>query len=237
MRHRVHHRKLNRTSEHRIALRRNMAQSVIEHGRITTTTAKARDAKPFIERLITLAVKVRRSQAEGDKAAALRARRSIYRFMGDRAIIPADQRSAYEGMSDAARAKTLRMASGRRYRTGEPRGRLPFTAESVARRLIETIAPRFADRPGGYTRLIRLAKRRVGDQSSLAVLELVGGEEAPTSLTKPEKSARRRRADARYSMAIKAAKSWKEQERSTAGSEGQVENSQRDQRVEEDDTA
>ena len=209
MRHRMHHRKLNRTSEHRLALRRNLAQSLIEHGRITTTTAKAKDVKPFVERLVTLAVKVRRSQAEGDPAAALRARRSIHRVMGDRAIIPADHRATYEGFSDAARRKTLRMASGRRYRTGEPKGRLAFTAESVAHRLIETVGRRFEDRTGGYTRLISLADRRVGDQTRLAVLELVGDEDAPTSLTKPRKSARSRRTDARYAMAIKVAKDWK----------------------------
>ncbi|MCH8829123.1 MAG: hypothetical protein IID45_06050, partial [Planctomycetes bacterium] len=59
--------------------------------------------------------------------------------------------------------KTLRMASGRRYRTGEPKGRLDFTAESVTHRLLFTVAPRFEDRPGGYTRLIRLPRRRLGD--------------------------------------------------------------------------
>ena len=64
-----------------------------------------------------------------------------------------------------ARAKTMRMASGRRHRTGDPKGRLAFTAESVTHRLIETVAPRFEDRPGGYTRLIRLAERRIGDAS------------------------------------------------------------------------
>jgi large subunit ribosomal protein L17 len=96
--------------------------------------------------------------------------------------------------------------SGRRYRTGEPKGRLAFTAESVTHRLIETLAPRFEDRPGGYTRLVRLADRRLGDHSPMAMLQLVGEEEPPVSLTKPGKSARKRRADARYAAAIKAAK-------------------------------
>ncbi len=208
MRHRIHQRKLNRTSEHRRALMRNMAQSLIEHGKITTTIPKAKNLRPFVERLVTLAVKTRKLTAASDNAGALRARRSIHKLLTDRGLVPKDHQSTYDAMSDAHRAKTMRMQSGRRYRTGEPKGRLAFTAESVTHRLIESIAPRFEDRPGGYTRLVRLAKKRVGDAAQLAVLQLVGDEEAPTSLTKPGRSARRRRADARYSMAIKRAKSW-----------------------------
>ena len=216
MRHRIHHRKLNRTSEHRKALRRNMAQSFVEHGQVTTTLAKAKDIRPFVERLVTLAVKARARASARDDAGALRARRAIHRLLGDRGIIPQNQREAYDGMSDAARAKTLRMESGRRYRTGEPKGRLAFTAESVTHRLLESVAPRFEDRPGGYTRLIRLSTRRIGDSSQLATVQLVGEEEAPVSLTKPGRSARRRRTDARYAMAIKAAKSWTSRGRSAA---------------------
>ena len=111
-------------------------------------------------------------------------------------------------MTDAARAKTMRMASGRRHRTGEPQGRLAFTAESVTHRLIETIAAKYEDRQGGYTRLIHLAEKRIGDSSELAIVQLVGDEEPPTSLTKPQRSARRRRADARYALAVQAAKNW-----------------------------
>jgi large subunit ribosomal protein L17 len=206
MRHRVHHRKLNRTSEHRKALHRNLAQSLIEHGRVTTTLAKAKDIRPFFEHLVTLAVKTRKLAAENDPAGSLRARRMIRRLLGDRGMIPTEHRAAYELMSDAARAKTMRMPSGRRHRTGEPKGRLVFTAESVTHRLIETIAPRYEDRPGGYTRLIRLPGRRLGDASLRAVIQLVGDEEAPTSLTKPKRSARQRRADARFAAAIRAAK-------------------------------
>lgn len=208
MRHRVDHRKLNRTSEHRKALLRNMAQSLIEHGQITTTLPKAKTLRPFFERLVTLAVRARRLGAADDRAGALRSRRRIHQLLGDRGLIPKEHRGTYEGMTDALRAKTMRMASGRRYRTGEPRGRLVFTAEAVVHRLIETIAPRYENRPGGYTRLVRLARRRVGDSTPLAVLQLVGDEEAPATLTKPAPSARKRQADARYAMAIKASKSW-----------------------------
>ena len=217
MRHRVHHRKLNRTAEHREALRRNMAQSLFEHGQITTTLPKAKDLRPFVERLVTFAVRVRQLNDSGDRVGALAARRAIDSLLTDRVIIPGEHRAAYDGMSDAARAKSIRMVSGRRYRTGEPKGRLAFTADSVTRRLIEKIAPRFVDRAGGYTRVIRLSDTRVGDASRLAILQLVGNEQAPGSLTKPRKSARRRRTDARYAMAVKVAKAWTAKGRAGAG--------------------
>ncbi len=189
-------------------MQRNLAQSLIEHGQVKTTLAKAKDIKPFVEKLITLAVKVRTAAAASDNAASLRARRAIHSILGDRGIIPKAHREAYDVMTDAARAKTMRMASGRRHRTGEPRGRLAFTAESVTHRLIETIAAKYEDRQGGYTRLIHLSEKRIGDSSELAIVQLVGDEEAPTSLTKPQRSARRRRTDARYALAIRSAKKW-----------------------------
>jgi large subunit ribosomal protein L17 len=200
-------------------MHRNLAQSLIEHGMVKTTTPKARDIRPYFERLISLAIKVRQRRAADDHAGALRARRAIHKMLGDRGMIPAEHLPTYESMSDAAREKTRRMATGRRHRTGDPKGRLTFTAESIMHRLIETVAPRFEDRPGGYTRLIRLADRRIGDNSPLAVVQVVGEEEAPTSLTKPGKSARQRRADSRYAMAISRAKqrSGKGRDRKTDG--------------------
>jgi len=207
MRHRIRQKKLNRTSEHRKALHRNLAQSLIEHGQVRTTLPKARDLKPFCERLITLAVKVRKHRAAKEATKALTVRRTIHKMLGDRGLVPKEHQEAYQDMSDAARAKAMRMPSGRRHRTGDPKGRLAFTAESVAHRLIETVAAQYEDRPGGYTRLIRLADRRLGDASWLAILQLVGNEEAPGPLTRPAKTARRKRADARYGMAIKLAKS------------------------------
>jgi len=193
---------------------RNMAQNLIEHGRVTTTLPKAKDLRPYVEKLVTLAVKARKCVAARDNAGALRRRRAIHKLISDRSIIPADHREAYESMSDALRAKTLRMSSGRRHRTGEAKGRLAFTAESVTHRLIETVAPKFESRLGGYTRIIRLAKRRVGDAAPLAVLQWVGDEEPPASITKPARSARARRADSRYAMAIKLAKGRGRKDRS-----------------------
>lgn len=206
MRHRIRQKKLNRTTEHRKALQRNLAQSLFEHGQVQTTLPKARDLKPFCERLITLAVKVRKYQAAKERARALTVRRTIHKLLGDRGLVPKEHQEDYDGMSDAARAKTMRMPTGRRHRTGDPKGRLVFTAESVTHRLIEKVASKYEDRPGGYTRLIRLADRRLGDASEQAILQLVGDEEAPGPLTKPGKTARRKRADARYAMAVKLAK-------------------------------
>lgn len=208
MRHGMHFYKLGRTSEHRKAMCRNMAQNLIEHGSMTTTVAKAKNLRPYFEKLVTLAIKARRAAASGDKAGALQARRLIHSLISDRAIIPEAHQEAYEGMSDAARSKTRRMGSGRRHRTGDPKGRLAFTTESVTHRLIENIAPQFENRKGGYTRLIPLPTWRVGDGSMLAVIQLVGKEEAPTSLAKPKRSARDRRTEARYGYAAKLAKGW-----------------------------
>ena len=206
MRHRVQFRRLNRTAEHRWALRRNMAQSLFEHGSITTTLPKAKNIQPFAEKLLTFAIKAHKARQAGQAVDELAARRSIEQLMGDRVVVPVEHRADYEGMSDAARHKTLRMPSGRRHRTGEAKGRLAFTADSVTRRLIERIAPNYVERPGGYTRIVRTASRRIGDGSQLAVLQLVGNEQSPGSLSKPDKGARRRKADARYGLAIKISK-------------------------------
>ncbi|MCP4593814.1 MAG: 50S ribosomal protein L17 [bacterium] len=203
MRHRIAHKKLNRTSAHRRALRRNLAQSLFEHGQIRTTLEKARDLQPFAERLITIS---KSAAGGGSSSVRLSARRRLYRLLGDRAIIPADHRGAYDLFSDAKRARVLRAPSGRRHRTGAAKGRLEFTAESVTHRLIETIAPRYQERDGGYTRVIRLGERRVGDHAPLAVLQLVGDERSPGSIAKPRKTSRRRKADARYAFVVKLAK-------------------------------
>jgi large subunit ribosomal protein L17 len=198
MRHRVALRKLNRTKEHRLALRRNMAQSLFEHGQIRTTLTKARDLRPFAERLITLARK-----AHGGSLAA---RQRIESLLGDRAVIPAENQEEYENMTDPQRARVLRMRSGRRHRLGQPRGGQKFTAVSIVHHLINSVAPRYIDRPGGYTRVIKLGTSQHGDATMRAVLQLVGEEEAPGTVTRPEKSARKRRIEKRYAFAAKVIK-------------------------------
>ena len=198
MRHRIQQRKLGRTTSHRRALRRNLAQSLFEHGQVTTTLAKAKDVQPFAEKLITLAKRA--------LAGSVPARRRLVRMLGDRAVIPADHQETYDLMLDAKRARVLRARTGRRHRTGEPRGGLKFTAESIVRRLVETVAPNFVDRPGGYTRVLKLGKRRLGDGAATATLQLVGEEEGPGSLPRPEKSARKRRTERRYAAMVRLLK-------------------------------
>jgi large subunit ribosomal protein L17 len=116
MRHRKKGRQLSRTSSHREALLRNMATSLFRHGRISTTTAKAKELRPFAERLITLA-----------KRGDLHARRIAGRKIADRVVL------------------------------GE---------------LFEKIGPRFAERPGGYTRVLKTGHRQ-GDGAEMALIELV----------------------------------------------------------------
>ena len=131
MRHRVAHRKLGRTTEHRIALLRNQSEALLRHERICTTIAKAKELRPFVERLITVA---KRGLAEGAGAGrALHARRLVGRDLADR---------------------------------------------EVATKLFETIAPRFATRPGGYTRVLRLGRRQ-SDSADMAQIELIGSEYSP----------------------------------------------------------
>jgi large subunit ribosomal protein L17 len=175
-----------------------MAQSLFEHGQIRTTLPKAKDLRPFVERLITIARKAR----GGDLAA----RQRLVSLLGDRAIIPAEYQEQYEEMSDAARDRVLRSRSGRRHRTGQPRGGAPFTAVSVINHVINEIAGRYDDRQGGYTRVIRLGTSVKGDSAPMAVLQLIGEEESPGTVTRPEKTARRRRTERRYAAAAKAIK-------------------------------
>lgn len=198
MRHLIAHRKLNRTSEHRIALRRNMAQSLFEHGQIRTTLPKAKDLRPFAERMITLAKKAR----EG----SLAARQRLVAVLGDRAVILKEHQEEYDAMSDAARDRVLRSRSGRRHRLGQARGGQKFTAISIVHHLINTVAAEFEGRSGGYTRVILVGKTGRVDNATMAVLQLVGKEESPGTITRPEKTARKRRTERRYAAAAKAVK-------------------------------
>ncbi|MEO7986019.1 MAG: 50S ribosomal protein L17 [Gemmatimonadales bacterium] len=116
MRHRAKGRQLSRTSSHRRALLNNMATSLFEHGRIVTTEAKAKELRPFAEKLITLA-------RRGD----LHARRLVERRIKSRETLS---------------------------------------------RLFSEIGPRFAARPGGYTRILKLGHRD-GDGADVARIELL----------------------------------------------------------------
>jgi len=133
MRHKVAHRKLGRTTEHRIALLRNQATALLRHERIETTVPKAKELRPFVERLITIA---KRGLAGGEaNGRLLTARRLVLQDIQDRAVVG---------------------------------------------KLFDEVAPRFASRPGGYTRLLRVGFRR-GDGADVAQIELVGSEYDPNA--------------------------------------------------------
>ncbi len=152
MRHRVAHRKLGRTSEHRKALLRNLCTSLIVHERLITTLPKAKELRPFAERVITLG---KRALTADAPEAALHARRlaAAYFYTGNRNRVP-------DG--------------------GYKRPQAPRTAGILALdKLFDEIAARFADRPGGYTRILKLGARK-GDGAEMALIELVGSEHKAT---------------------------------------------------------
>ena len=193
MRHAIRGRKLNRTAAHRVAMRRNLAQSLIEHGEVRTTLPKAKDVRPFAERLVTLAI-------DGSLAARQRA----IALLNDRAIIAKDHQSDYDRLSDAKRLKVLRTRSGRRHRSATTKPGVKFTAESVVHKLFAEIGPKMKKRaealgPGGYTRIIKLADRRLGDGGPLAILQLVGEQDKPRPKSS-DKTERKRRARVRYAF-------------------------------------
>ena len=119
MKHRVVGRKLGRTSAHRLALLRNLSEALFLRERITTTLGKAKELRPFAERLVTLS-----------KRETLHARRQVLRHIH---------------------------------------------AKDVVSKLFDTLSARFAQRPGGYTRILKLGPRR-GDNAEMAIIELVGYE-------------------------------------------------------------
>ena len=135
MRHRVAGRRLSRTSEHRLAMRRNLVASLIQHETVSTTIEKAKEVKPFAEKLITLA-----------KKGTLSARRRAIAMLGNRDIID--------------------LEDGRAVKKG-----------TIIGKLFSELGPRYLDRPGGYTRIIRLSLKRLGDNSQLVLLQFVGQDE------------------------------------------------------------
>jgi large subunit ribosomal protein L17 len=125
MRHLKAGRKLGRNASHRTALMRNLARALFEHERIITTVEKAKEARRFVEKLITLA-----------KRGTLHARREALARLPDREAVE---------------------------------------------KLFNDLGPRFRDRPGGYTRVIKRHQRRLGDAGQTAFLELL--KEGETKVT------------------------------------------------------
>ena len=139
MRHRIQGRRLNRSSAHRIALRKNLVADLICHEQIVTTEAKARTIRPATEKMITLA-----------------------------------KRGLVKGQSDpTSEVHARRLAASRLPKTRVIEDEDGYFEEiNVVQKLFEEVAPRFADRPGGYTRLVKIGKRP-GDNAEMAVLMLV----------------------------------------------------------------
>ncbi len=129
MRHRKKGRNLSRSSSHRLALRRNMAQALLLRERIITTPAKAKEVRPFVERLITLARRALPFRDTGDPV--------------DRAKYLHNYRQALQRLQNKEMVQKL---------FGEGRWRQEE----------QCLAERYADRPGGYTRIVRLAGSRLG---------------------------------------------------------------------------
>ena len=126
MRHNSAGRRLGRTTSHRTAMFRNMVTSFLEHEKITTTDAKAKELRSIAEHMITLGKK-------GD----LHATRQAAAYIRDKKVVT---------------------------------------------KLFTTIAPRYADRPGGYTRIIKLGIRP-GDTASISIIELVEAEMKPKKVS------------------------------------------------------
>jgi len=134
MRHLVKGRKLRRTSSHRKALLRNLVTSFLEKERVKTTLAKAKEARPLAEKMITLA-----------KKNTLHTKRQALRFL---------------------------------------------TKEKTVKKLFEEIGPRFSERPGGYTRIVKIGPR-MGDGAQMAMFELIGSEYKKKEKKKKEKEAKK----------------------------------------------
>ncbi len=155
MRHRKAGRKLGRNASHRLALFRNLSRALITHERITTTVPKAKELRPFVERLITLAKKAALAADGPDgKAKALHYRRQAISRLG-----PTHGTGVYEKNGDLAEVN-----------------------DTVLKKLFNDVGPRYKDRPGGYTRILKLHKRRLGDAGETAIIELLKEGE-----TKPKK--------------------------------------------------
>jgi large subunit ribosomal protein L17 len=148
MRHRIAGRKLGRTTEHRVALLRNLSTALFDKERIRTTLAKAKELRPFAERLVTIS-----------KKETLHARRQVYRHIHD---------------------------------------------SKVVAKLFDNLSARYAQRPGGYTRIIKLGPRR-GDNAEMAIIELVDSDVTGAAPEPSKKKTKRSKASAAAKTA-KAAK-------------------------------
>lgn len=183
MRHLKAHRKLGRTSEHRHSMLRNLATSLINSRdeRITTTLPKAKELRPFVERAITLSRRARLFSDEGAEARALHLRRQAAGF--------------FHAGNTAMSAATGKRGQLRPERTA---------GVAALKRLFSELGERYKDRPGGYTRILKLGHRD-GDNAELAIIELVDNRREVESIEAEKKRAKA--ATAKKKGSKKAAKS------------------------------
>ena len=175
--HMIRGRQLSRDTEHRKAMRRNLVQSLFEHGKVRTTMPKAQEVRAMAEKLITLA-----------RGGSLNDRRRVISILGDRRLVDEEQEFI---TNDKGRVKT------------------------IVQKLFDDVAPRFADRQGGYTRIIKLSDYRIGDGGSLVLLQLLTEESRPTGTARRSAGLRRKRNERRHAFAAKALK-----QKGRGGSEG-----------------
>jgi large subunit ribosomal protein L17 len=189
MRHRVSGKQLCVDKDHRRAMLRNLAAGLFEHGQIITTPAKAKAVQPFAEKIITIA-----------KQGTFRARRLIEQKINDRKVHVWVADPNVKDWKKDNRFFTLPDAGEVEFnRYGEVR-----SAPRLVQHIMRNVAPLFADRDGGYTRIIKIGKRRLGDGTDLVMLQFVGREEGPE--LGGGASTRRARADKRTAYAAKLRK-------------------------------
>jgi large subunit ribosomal protein L17 len=157
MRHLKAHRKLGRTTEHRMSMLRNLATSLVNADKdyIVTTVPKAKELRPFVEKAITLARKAQGLSGDAAKIQEVHLRRQAARFFHAGNSTFKTEQSRFRG------------------KKGEPKDQIERTAGVKAvQRLFDELGTRYKDRDGGYTRIIKLG-RRSGDNAEMAVIELV----------------------------------------------------------------
>ena len=159
MRHRVAHRKLGRVTEHRIAMLRNQAHALLKHERIETTVPRAKELRPFVERIISIAKRGVAGGAENGKS--LHARRMVIARLGSTSNAEV-QPEGDENTADHRR---------------------------IVVKLFDDIAPRYKERAGGYTRIIKRHERRLGDAGRTAFLELLKEGESKVRAKQPAAAA------------------------------------------------
>lgn len=157
MRHRKAHRKLGRTTEHRISLLRNLATSLINADKeyIITTVPKAKELRPFVEKVITIARKAQTLEGGEAKAQEVHLRRQAARFFHAGNGSFKEEQSRFRGKKGTEKAPVERTAGVK-----------------AVQRLFSELGARYKDRNGGYTRIIKLGRRQ-GDNAEMAVIELV----------------------------------------------------------------